>query len=201
MKTAPLLYKMAIVIVVFGAGCTYGPVEERAEIINGRISMDSSVLYTAVRKSRGREPAGLSTFPDGGRSLILSQEVHIFRSDLVKEQNTLLKIFPAPETVWESFEPRIWSVAQEGVYVLLTGCLKGGECFGSLSKREFYLFDSQGRLLELDTPPEPLRNAKPTSLTVTVYSDRIEIWSRFEGNLLHRFTLDPRKGTLSGADA
>jgi hypothetical protein len=87
------------------------------------------------------------------------------------------------------------------VYVLLTGCLKGGECFGSLNKREFYLFDSQGTLSELDTPPEPIRNARPYPLTVTVYLDRIEVWSRFERNLLHRFTLDPREGTLSGAGA
>ena len=201
MKIAPLLYRAAIVISVLLAGCTYGPVKERAEIINGWISTDSSTLYTAVRKSNTREPTGLSTFPDGGSSLILSQEVRIFRSDLVKGSTTLLKIFPAPDTVWESFEPRIWSVAEENVYVLLTGCPKGGECFGSLNKREFYLIDSRAKLLKIYTSPEPQRNTRPGSLTVSVYSDRIEIRSRYEGNLLYRFILNSREGTLNGAGA
>lgn len=201
MKIAPILYRTTFVIAVLLAGCTYEPVKERAEIINGWISTDSSTLYTAIRKSSIREPTGLSTFPDGGSSLKLSQEVRIFRSDLVKGSTTLLKVFPAPDTVWESFEPRIWSISQEGVCVLLTGCLKGGECFSSLNKREFYLIDSQAKLSKIYAPPEPQRNTRPDSLTVSVYSDRIEIKSRYEGNLLHRFILNSQEGTLNGAGA
>ena len=64
MKRASALYKALLVAHVFMAGCTYGPVQERAEIINGMISTDSSALYVAVRKSSSRQPTGVSKFPD-----------------------------------------------------------------------------------------------------------------------------------------
>lgn len=195
------MYKALLVTVVFLAGCTYGPAQERAEIINGWISTDSSALYVAVRKSSSREPTGISKFPDGGKRLLISQELRIFRSDLRTGVTTLVKVLPTPDTVWESFEPRIWSVTQEGVYVLLTGCPKGGECYGPLNRREIYLFDLLGRSLKIDSVAEPPRNNEPDAMTVSVYSDRIEIWSRFQKKLMYRFMFDSREGIFEASSA
>jgi hypothetical protein len=201
MKRASALYKALLVAHVFMAGCTYGPVQERAEIINGMISTDSSALYVAVRKSSSRQPTGVSKFPDGGSPLVISQELRIFRCELRTSVTTLAKALPTPDTVWVHFEPRIWSVAQEGVYVLLTGCPKGGECYGPLNRREMYLFNLQGRSLKINSVTEPPRSAEPYSMTVSVYSDRIEIRSRLQATVMYRFMFDLREGILKDLGA
>ena len=197
MKLTSQFYKIFIVTVSLLAGCTYGPVQERSVITNGWFSTDSSTLYVAISKSSYREPTGLSTFPNGGSSLLLSQELRVFQLDLTKGLITLVQTYPAPDTVWVAFKPHIWSVTQEGVYILLTGCPRGGECYGPQNRREFYLFDLQENVLKIPSVPEPPRNNKPDSMTVSIYSDRIEIWSRDHKKMIYQFMLDSQEGKLN----
>jgi hypothetical protein len=196
-KIASQLYIICIVSISLLAGCTYGPVQERSVITNGWFSTDSGTLYVAINKSSYREATGLSTFPNGGRSLILSQELRVFQLDVTKGIIALVQTYSAPDSVWVAFTPRIWSVAQEGVYILFTGCPRGGECYAPQNKRQFYLLDLQKNIRKIPSIPEPPRNKKPNSMTVSIYSDRIEIWSRDHKKMIHQFMLDSQKGNLS----
>lgn len=192
-------HRFLIVAMLFLTGCTYGPVEERVRIENGRISEDSSALLVAVTKCSYREPTGISRFPDGGTWRIVSQEVRLFRCDLKTGLVSFVGSHPAPESVWTSFESRVWSVAAEGTYVLLTGCAKGSECYGPQNRREIYLFDQQGRVSRIASPTEPSRSPEPYSPVVSSTGSSKEVSERWPSMVLHRFILDQSAGLLRRA--
>jgi hypothetical protein len=190
------LLSVFIVTLALTTACTYGPVRERVEIVNGWLSTDAKTLYVAVRQSSFREPTGLAAFPDGGKERLVARELRIFRVDLPTGTIALVKVQPALDTEWETLLPSIWSVTPEGVYVLFTGCPKGGECYPSLSRRTLYFFNLLGGKSKAGLVEEPARNAQPDTMAISIHFDQLDIWARYEKKLLYRFRFDSKSGML-----
>lgn len=119
------------IALVFIAGCTYGPAEERARIENVAAQPDSYRFAAAVRYERFQPPTGLHTFPNGGTLRFLERTAVVYLVDISTDEIVRLAHIEAPEQLRTSFRVHVTGWQGERVFVSLAGC-PGPECYGDL---------------------------------------------------------------------
>lgn len=80
---------VGITALMLVAGCTYGPVEERAQIENVVVRPDTLQFAVAVRYERFQPATGITAFPNGGIPNYLEQTAIVHLVD-VSIRNLLL---------------------------------------------------------------------------------------------------------------
>jgi len=137
------------------SACTWGPEEERARIEQILALGESGLALVTVRYDRFRTPTGLSAFPDGGKARMLRRRGLQY---LVDGPEGTVRSFlerDAPEELWESFSMRVVALDGDSVaYVQLSGCPRGGECWGDLQDRSLLRVSVEGSVTAVDDVPE-----------------------------------------------
>jgi hypothetical protein len=149
---------MAITLATLGAaGCSYGPEEELVRLEQIVAYPDSYLAIASVRYDRFRTPTGLNAFPDGGKALVLERRgVHYLLDGRARTVRLLLDR-DAPDELWESFHSRVAALEGDSVvYLSMTGCPRGGECWGDLVGQRFHRMELAGEPVGVDRVPDGL---------------------------------------------
>jgi hypothetical protein len=135
--------------------CTYGPEEQRIRIEQIVPLGDSFLALVTVRHDRFRPPTGLSAFPDGGKALILRRRALQYLVDGRERTARLFVEREAPDELWESFHMRVAGLDGDSVvYVAMTGCPRGGECWGELQRTSYHRVTMDGSVRAVDGVPD-----------------------------------------------
>lgn len=184
-------------------GCSYGPEEIDAEIQNALAKPRSHRFSVAIKFERFRKPAGyLTTFPDGGRPKIISQEARVYIVDLEQEQIKLVARLPGyagipqPKTVW------IQGWRDGSVYFRLFGYGGSQRSGDDLSDPRTVFFradflDEAERIEELPIglESEPIRGPLPSGPFVRLSTGKDEVVIRTDITPgLARLIIDPGSG-------
>jgi len=143
-----------VALVAAAAGCTYGPEEQVASVSQIVRLGDSFHALVVVQHDTYRRPAGLNTFPDGGRWKYVQRGAAQYLIDARALEVVPLARQPAPENVWESFSA--WIVGLDGdsvAYLRLTGCPRGGQCYPLLQESVAYRLSARGELRPIESVP------------------------------------------------
>ncbi len=132
--------------------CTYGPPELQVTIANHAPSREDARFAFAVHYAWMRRPTGLSTFPDGGRWLILREAAAVYLCDTRSLETTRIWQADPPEPMRSGFTP--WMSEWEGnrVWVSLRGyrtTMHTPEMFARID----YVIDSTGDATVATGPP------------------------------------------------
>lgn len=145
---------LSIGLSVTAAACTYGPVERHAEIAQIVRLGDSYRAVAVIQRDVFQRPTGLSTFPDGGRWRLLERRASQFLLDADAGRAVRLASQEAPDSLWESFNAHIAGVeGDSAMYLRLTGCPRGGECYPALSNQVFLRLTVTGSSRAADQMP------------------------------------------------
>lgn len=139
--------------------CTYSPEEHRVVIDQVVRPGDTYTGYVLVESNVLRNPTGfLNTFPNGGIPRILSQEVKVFEVHADDRESRLLADISANDATWESFSGHIVGFdAQNNLFLELSGCEKGGDCYNGLRNRRFFRINRDRRLEPISNVPSDIR--------------------------------------------
>ena len=136
---------LPVALVALVAGCTYGPVEERAVIAQVLRLGDSYRAIAVIQHDVFRRPRGLSAFPDGGRWRYLERRGIEYLIDSESLDVRELASQDVPDDLWESFDVHIAGLDGDSVaYLRLTGCPRGGECYPGLQKQRVLRLSTAG---------------------------------------------------------
>ncbi len=138
-----------------GYACTYGPPEERADVVQIVRLGDSYRALAVVRHDAFRRPTGLSAFPDGGKVRYLRRDAVEYLLDAGQRRSRTLAHQDAPDSLWESFDAHTVGLQDDSIaYVSLTGCLRDGECYPALQRRELRRLTTGGDEQVVDRVPD-----------------------------------------------
>ena len=141
--------------------CTYGPPVTQVHVVNVSREPDSRLLGVLVQKTVIRAPTGLSTFPDGGRTKVLSDEAQVYLYDVDGGWLRKLRVHPAPEDQFESFAP--WLKGWDGgaLYLATSGCAPTWDwnrgCWGPHVTSQFFRLGQDGSFVRSPNLPATLR--------------------------------------------
>lgn len=150
-----------------------------------------------------RDPTGLATFPDGGRSKTSEQSVTIYLADVDAQTVRRIVRLAAPPEVRTAFGTTMLGWQGTTLYLVLTGCA-GSECYGNLLHRLTYRVDEDGTAERAQTEPTNLER-QPGSIArgpgervymrVSNTRDSVSVRTEDGGPRTVRFALD-RNGEL-----
>lgn len=105
--------------------CTYGPVVVRHRFANAMAEPGGHAFAVILLTTESREPTGLSRFPDGGRTRILSERMGLWLCDADRGTAARIATMPRPAEIQSGFSAWIvgWDPPGEstGVYVEVSG--------------------------------------------------------------------------------
>ncbi|WP_141691485.1 hypothetical protein [Rhodohalobacter halophilus] len=146
-------------MIYFGiSACTYSPEERRVVIDQVVRSGDTYTAYVLVESKVFRSPTGfLNTFPNGGVPRILSQEVKVYEVHAKDRVSRLLAELSANDATWESFSGHFVGFDdQNNLYLQLSGCEKGGDCYDVLINHRHFRIDRERRLEPITKLPSEI---------------------------------------------
>lgn len=147
MNEDPMRFTLFFFTVIATTSCTYGPMEENAEVVHVTRLGDSYQAVAIVQHSRFQRPTGLSTFPDGGKIRFLERRASQFLLDSRMGNALRLASQEAPDSLWESFAAYVAGVeGDSATYVRLTGCPRGGECHPDIQKEAIFRLTVSGHV-------------------------------------------------------
>ena len=188
-------------VLVAAAACTYGPVEEHASATQIVRLGDSYRAVAVVQREVFQRPTGLNTFPDGGRGRFLERHASQFLLDADAGRAVRLASQEASESLWESFSAHIAGVeGDSAVYLRLTGCPRGGECYPDLSNQMLQRLTTDGSSTAADRVPDDAilpgtmlarRPGEQNYVRFTVSGDTIEVRLEDDGPYRPAFRVEP----------
>ncbi|NBC27563.1 MAG: hypothetical protein GVY08_11930 [Bacteroidetes bacterium] len=155
-----LLWVSLLTMICLGiSACTYSPEERRVVIDQVVRSGDTYTGYVLVESKVFRNPTGfLNTFPNGGIPRILSQEVKVFEVHAEDRESRLLADLSANDATWESFSGHIVGFDdQNNLFLQLSGCEKGGNCYNGLINHRFFRIDRERSLEPISKLPSDIK--------------------------------------------
>ncbi len=123
----------AVLIALSLASCTHGPEEQTATPTQVVRLGETYLAVALIEHDVFQRPTGINAFPDGGRWRFTEQRARLVLLDVDARRASPIAAEEAADSLWESFGGRI--VGAEGdtaVYLRMTGCPRGGECWGDL---------------------------------------------------------------------
>lgn len=188
------------------AACTHGPEERRAVIEQVVRPGDSYTAYALVQSEVFRKPTGINTFPNGGVNWILSQKVKVYEVHARDRNVRLLAELPADDATWQSFSGHITGFDdQNNLYLQLSGCEKGGECYPELHNYRYFHLNAEGTLEPLsELPPNAglpgimlaRRQGEVNYVRFSISRDTLKAKFQEDGGYESLFITD-KKGNLS----
>lgn len=154
-----LVRVILLTVIYFGiSACTYSPEERRVVIDQVVRSGDTYTAYVLVESKVFRSPTGfLNTFPNGGVPRILSQDVNVYEVHSKDRESRLLAELSANNATWESFSGHFVGFDdQNNLYLQLSGCEKGGDCYDGLINHRHYRIDRERRLEPITKLPSEI---------------------------------------------
>ncbi len=154
-----LVRVILLTVIYFGiSACTYSPEERRVVIDQVVRSGDTYTAYVLVESKVFRSPTGfLNTFPNGGVPRILSQEVKVYEVHAKDRVSRLLAELSANDATWESFSGHFVGFDdQNNLYLQLSGCEKGGDCYDVLINHRHFRIDRERRLEPITKLPSEI---------------------------------------------
>jgi hypothetical protein len=154
-----LVRVILLTVIYFGiSACTYSPEERRVVIDQVVRSGDTYTAYVLVESKVFRSPTGfLNTFPNGGVPRILSQEVKVYEVHAKDRESRLLAELSANNATWESFSGHFVGFDdQNNLYLQLSGCEKGGDCYDGLINHRHFRIDRERRLEPISKSPSEI---------------------------------------------
>lgn len=154
-----LVRVILLTVIYFGiSACTYSPEERRVVIDQVVRSGDTYTAYVLVESKVFRSPTGfLNTFPNGGVPRILSQEVKVYEVHAKDRESRLLAELSANNATWESFSGHFVGFDdQNNLYLQLSGCEKGGDCYDGLINHRHFRIDRERRLEPITKLPSEI---------------------------------------------
>jgi hypothetical protein len=154
-----LVRVILLTVIYFGiSACTYSPEERRVVIDQVVRSGDTYTAYVLVESKVFRSPTGfLNTFPNGGVPRILSQEVKVYEVHAKDRESRLLAELSANDATWESFSGHFVGFDdQNNLYLQLSGCEKGGDCYDGLINHRHFRIDRERRLEPISKLPSEI---------------------------------------------
>lgn len=189
--------------------CTYGPEERRGTIDQVVRPGDSYIAYALVQSEAFRKPTGINTFPNGGVNRILSQKVKVYEVHAQDRKVRLLAELGANDATWESFSGHIAGFDdQNNLYLRLSGCAKGGECYPGLYNYRYFYLLREGTLEPLsELPPNAglpgtmlaRRQGEVNYVRFSISRDTLKARFQEDGDYESLFITD-KNGTLSSVN-
>ena len=138
------------------SACTYSPMEHEVVMDQVVRSGDTYTGYVLVESKEFRKPTGfLNTFPNGGVPRFLSQEVKVYEVHANNREFRLLAALSADDATWESFSGHIVGFDDHyNLYLQLSGCEKGGDCYDGLMKYRYFRIDRERNLESISELPD-----------------------------------------------
>ncbi len=136
------------------AACTHGPPQLDLEVTGQAFTPIGGFTAVAVKATWRRPPTGLSTFPDGGRSLVLAEAGAIYQCDTNSLAVTRLWRADRPTTIRSEFSPWVGPWTDDGLYLSLRGNRHTTtQADGSGQLRFDFLLRTDGTVDSTVTPP------------------------------------------------
>ncbi|MES2303862.1 MAG: hypothetical protein V4558_00025 [Gemmatimonadota bacterium] len=102
-------------------GCSYGAPKLELRIANHANAYTGPVSAFAVYSAWVRPPTGLSTFPDGGKPMVLAEAAAVYLCDTVTVEVHRLWRVDKPAQVRSGFTPWLGPWDRDGIHVSLRG--------------------------------------------------------------------------------
>lgn len=196
-----LIRRLPLMLAFLLVACAYGPPRERAWIAHALRRPNTRQFVVLVRHEIIRDPTGIAGVPIGDRRKFERQWITFYAVDL--DSGSLVRVgeMAAPDAVWTSLDTRFAGWHADTVYAALTGCLRGGECYGSLNHTLLLRFQPRGPIEQVDSkpagvsvPPSMLAPAPGESvyLRLTWQRRAIQLQTTYPGPYVTRFVLDSR---------
>ncbi len=184
--------------------CTYGPPKTRYMIEDSARKPDSYQAVVIVYKETTRPPTGISTFPNGGVSKLISSSVSFYLINiLTREKHFLLKM-PVPDKQHTAFSAGIIGWQGDNIYGYFDGC-EGNECYPPLNNHSFFRLKQSGDFEQIGSVNKDLlfqgqswapMQGEKTYARLSVNQDSISAILESGGQAKLLFMLNPGTGEL-----
>ena len=106
---------------LFGGGCTYGPIQQRAAVWTIEERFNTHTFAVALDRERHRDPTGLSRFPDGGAPRTLDEDALFYVCDADSHSARLLARVPRTREMESGFSGWILGWGDGCFYARVSG--------------------------------------------------------------------------------